>query len=80
MVDTSKQEYRSYGGCLLLYFPAGIPFKQVGFRAVQQKGQGYDCRERIKWRITYNLFPSYSFPLTCTHFFRVQVGILLYCL
>jgi len=59
MVDTSKQEYRSYGGCLLLYFPAGIPFKQVGFRAVQQKGQGYDCRERIKWRITYNLFPSY---------------------
>ncbi len=40
---TSKQEYRCYGGSLLLYLMTDIPSEQVSFRAVQQTGYGYDC-------------------------------------
>lgn len=62
MVCTSKQEYRCYGSCGLLYLMADILSEQVSFHAVQQKGEGDDCRERIKGGITCQLFISDHSP------------------
>ena len=78
MVCTSKQEYRCYGSCGLLYLMADILSEQVSFHAVQQKGEGDDCRERIKRCITCQFIISDYCLLTCTHFIKVQVGRFLY--
>ena len=78
MVCTSKQEYRCYGSCGLLYLMADILSEQVSFHAVQQKGEGDDCRERIKRCITCQFIISDHCLLTCTHFIKVQVGRFLY--
>ena len=54
--------------------------EEVGFCAIQQEGQGNDDWEWIKCCITYQVFISDHYPLTCTPFIRVQVGIADYLL
>ena len=54
--------------------------KEVGFCAIQVERQGNDNWERVKRCITCQLLISDYYPLTCTPFIRVQVGIADYLL
>ena len=54
--------------------------EEMGFCAIQLKGQGNDDWEGVKRYIAYQLVISDYYPLTCTPFIRVQVGIVNYLL
>ena len=54
--------------------------EEIGFCAIQLEGQGNDDWEGVKRYIAYQLVISDHYHLTCTPFFRWQVGIVDYLL